>query len=199
MKTEHGKGRKAVQVALITLALTTLAFPPLVVAASGTAGISATWTSLRIAALFALTLVFLNIMTGSLRPLLARAFNAKALFRTHNATGLAGFSLALAHGILVAVYGIWPGFTKLGPVTIYILALTTLAVLARKSLRKIWRHIHRLNYVVFAVAVIHAFQVGTDLRNGAFLKVTLFVYSALAAAGFVYRLQETIRRRKPAR
>jgi len=180
---------------LIVPSLATLAVPPLVVATSGTAGYSATWTSLRILALYALTALFLNIMTGSFRPLLARVFKPRLLFRLHNTTGLVGFSMAVAHMILVIVDGLWPGFQKLGPITLYMLSATTAAALLRKYLKKSWRMVHRLNYAVFVVGLVHAFQLGIDLRDGAFLKTVLFLYAALVAAGFVYRLQLTVRTR----
>jgi DMSO/TMAO reductase YedYZ heme-binding membrane subunit len=195
MKALEGTRRRAVQVLLAALTLGTLVIPPLVVATSGTATYSATWTALRILALYALTVLFLNIMTGSFRPLLARVFKPKLLFRLHNATGLVGFSMAVAHMILVITEGLWQGLTKLGPVTLYILTATTAAALLRKYLKKSWRMIHRLNYAVFIVALVHAFQLGIDLRKGAFLKVVLYIYTALVAAAFVYRLQLTIRTR----
>jgi predicted ferric reductase len=194
MKALQGNVRRAVQAVLICLSIATVTIPPLVVAASGTATISATWTALRIIALYALTVLFLNIMTGAFRPVLARIFKPRALYKIHNSTGVAGFTLALTHGVLVIVYGLWPGFSKLGPVALYILAATTFTILFRKFLKRSWRIIHRLNYAVFVVALIHAFQVGSELRDGAFLKTILFIYTALVAAGFVYRLQEMIRR-----
>lgn len=177
------------------LTLGTLVIPPVVVATSGTATYSATWTALRMLALYALTVVFINIMTGSFRPLLVKAFKPKFLFRLHNTTGLVGFSMAVAHMVLVIFEGLWPGFQKLGPVTLYILTATTAAVLLRKYLKRYWRMIHRLNYVVFVVGLIHAFQVGIDLKDGGFLKGILYLYAVLVAAGFLYRLQLTIRTR----
>ncbi|NPV59622.1 MAG: hypothetical protein HPY75_08165 [Actinobacteria bacterium] len=62
-------------------------------------------------------------------------------------------------------------------------------------MKKWWRSIHRLNYVVFAVALVHAFQVGTDLRDGGFLAILLYLYAALAAAGLIYRVQFEARAR----
>jgi hypothetical protein len=201
MKTLQGPTRKVVQALLITAALGTLVIPPLVVATSGTATLSATWTTLRILALYALTLLFLNIMTGSFRPLLVKVFKPKLLFKLHNTTGLVGFSLAVTHMVLVIVEGLWPGLLKLGPLTLFILTVTTTAILLRKYLKREWRMIHRLNYVVFIVALFHAFQLGTDLANGGFLTGLLYIYAVLVAAGFIYRLQLTIRmraRKKPA-
>lgn len=191
MKTLQGNARKAVQLALALPALGSLAVPLLVVSTSGFADHR---TAIRLTALYALTLVFINVVTGSFRPLLAGAFKPKTLFKVHNYTGVAGFSLALTHGILIIVYGIWPGFTKLGPVAFYLLALTTSTALGRKFLKKGWRQIHRLNYVVLAVALVHAFQVGSDLLGGGALEVIFIVYAAVASAGFIYRLQEMIRR-----
>ncbi len=191
-KALQGRARRAAQAVLVLLAAGTLAVPPLIVASSGFASYR---TAIRITALYALTLVFLNVVTGSFRPLLSRVFKPRPLFRAHNITGAAGFSVALTHGILIAVYGAWPGFTKLGPVTIYILAVTTSTALARRFLKKGWRVIHRLNYAVFVVAVVHAFQVGSDLKDGGTaLKAIIAAYACVAAAGLAYRLEEAARR-----
>jgi predicted ferric reductase len=195
MKTLQGTGRRVVQSLLIALALGTLVIPPLVVATSGTATFSATWTALRILALYALTVLFLNIMTGSFRPMLVKVFKPKLLFKLHNTTGLVGFSLAVAHMILVIVEGLWPGLLKLGPLTLSILTVTTTAVLLRRYLKREWRMIHRLNYAVFIVALFHAFQLGSDLKDGGFLQGVLYFYTALVVAGFIYRLQLVIRTR----
>jgi predicted ferric reductase len=195
MKTLQGTGRRLAQSLVILFALGTLIVPPLVVATSGTATYSATWTALRILALYALTVLFINIMTGSFRPLLVKVFKPKLLFKVHNTTGLVGFSLAVAHMVLVIVEGLWPGFRNLGPLALFVLTFTTTAILLRKHLKRSWRMIHRLNYVVFIVALIHAFKLGIDLQGGGFLSGVLFFYAALVAAGFVYRLQLTIRTR----
>ncbi|MEW6554452.1 MAG: hypothetical protein AB1384_09220 [Actinomycetota bacterium] len=201
MKALQGSRRIAVQTVLAALAAGTLVVPPLVVAASGTASYSASWTALRILALYALTVLFLNIITGSFRPLLVKVFKPRLLFRLHNTAGIVGFSMAVAHMVLVIAEGLWPGFQKLGPVALYIFTVTTTVVLLRKYLKRSWRMVHRLNYAVFTVALIHAFQVGTDLADGGFLTVLLYFYAALVAAGFIYRTQLAIRlhaRKKPA-
>ena len=93
-RAKRGTHRRAIRVLLALLTLGTLVIPPVVVATSGTATYSATWTALRMLALYALTVVFINIMTGSFRPLLVKAFKPKFLFRLHNTTGLVGFSMA---------------------------------------------------------------------------------------------------------
>lgn len=195
MEKLEGTPRLAARSLLVLLALGTLAAPPAAVAASGSAGVDATWTALRILGLYALTALFLNVITGSFRPLLISVFKARLLFKLHNSTGLVGFSMAVTHMVLVIAFGIWPGFRKLGPVTLYAFTATTVAILLRKYMKKWWRTVHRLNYAVFVVALVHAFQVGTDLKNGGFLTVLLYVYAALVAAGFVYRAQLEVRNR----
>lgn len=195
MITLRGRRRVTAQFALALTAAATMVVPLLAVILSGSGGISATWTALRLLGLYALTVLFLNIMTGSLRPLLAKVFKPRSLFRLHNNAGLLGFAMAVAHMILVIAYGIWPGFQKLGPVTLYIFLVTTVSILLRKYMRKWWRAIHRLNYAVFTVAMVHAFQVGTDLKATTFLDVVLFIYAGLAVAGFAYRAQLEMRGR----
>ncbi len=195
MKSLQGPARKSLQALFVLLTLGTLFIPPLVVATSGTAAFDATWTALRILALYALTILFLNVMTGSFRPLLVKVFKAKLLFRLHNNSGIVGFSMAVAHMILVIVYGLWPGFEKLGPIALYLFTATTIAILLRKYMKKWWRMIHRLNYAVFVIALIHAFQVGTDVKGSSFLEAILIVYAVLVGLGFIYRLQLVIRTR----
>ncbi|MBC7230628.1 MAG: hypothetical protein H5T74_09605 [Actinobacteria bacterium] len=190
-----GKPRMAAQSMLVLAAAATLTVPPLAVALSGTGRVSFTWTTLRLLGLYAITVLFLNVITGSLRPLLAKVFKPGLLFRLHNNTGLAGFAMAVAHMVLVITYGLWPGFQKLGPVTLYAFTVTTVAILLRRYMKKWWRTVHRLNYAVFTVALVHAFQVGTDLKATAFLDVVLYIYAGLAAVGFLYRAQLEIRKR----
>ncbi|MBN2027219.1 MAG: hypothetical protein JW854_10725 [Actinobacteria bacterium] len=195
MRSLEGLARRSVQSLLVLLTLGTLAIPPLVVATSGTASVDATWTALRILALYALTILFLNIMTGSFRPLLIKVFKPKLLYRVHNNSGLVGFSMAVAHMVLVIEFGLWPGFEKLGPVALYVFTATTIAILLRKYMKKWWRMIHRLNYAVFVIALIHAFQVGTDVIDQTFIETILIVYAALVGLGFIYRLQLVARTR----
>jgi len=189
-----GTARLVIQATCIILALGALAAPPLVVALSGTATLDATWTSLRIAALTAFTLIFLNIVTGAFRPFFNRAFKARSVQRVHAATGLAGFSVALAHGIMALVYGITgynTGAVYAGPIVLAVLAAAIATALVRRRMRSTWRWIHRLNYVIFAAVLVHGLVLGYDLKNEALLKALFIVYAVVAAAGLAYRMATT--------
>jgi len=194
-----GTARLAIQVAAIVLALGALAAPPLVVALSGTASLDATWTALRIAALTAFTLIFLNIVTGAFRPFFNRAFKARSVQVVHVATGLAGFTLALAHGIMALFYGITgysAGVVYIGPIVLLVLAAAIATALVRRRMRNTWRWIHRLNYAVFAAVLFHGLALGYDLKSEVLLKVLFIAYAAVAAAGLVYRLATTAKVRR---
>lgn len=186
-----GSSRTALQVLFILLALGVLAVPIMVVITSGTASLDATWTSLRTAALLAFSLIFLNIVTGAFRPFFNRIYKARAVQRLHVATGLAGFSLALAHGILALTYGIAgynTGAIYIGPAVLVVLIVAILTALTRRRLRHAWRWIHRLNYLIFAAIFIHALILGYDLGNEVWLKALFSLYAAVVAAGLAYRL-----------
>ena len=186
-----GKTRSALQIAAIALALGILAIPPVVVATSGTATISATWTALRMAGLFAFSLIFMNIVTGSFRPILNRIFKPRNLQQAHMATDLVAFCLALSHGILVVIFGL-AGYNKgvvvIGPIVLVLLAVIIVTAIMRRRLWHFWRWIHRLNYLIFAAVLVHGLILGYDLKNEFFLKVCFVIYAVVVAAGLVYRI-----------
>jgi DMSO/TMAO reductase YedYZ heme-binding membrane subunit len=69
-----------------------------------------------------------------------------------------------------------------------VLALAIVIALDRQKLRRSWRWIHRLNYLVFAAILIHGFAVGYDFGAGSWLKIWFGAYAAVVAAGLAYRL-----------
>jgi DMSO/TMAO reductase YedYZ heme-binding membrane subunit len=177
-----------------------IVMPPVIVGRSGTASADTLWTTLRLAALEAFTLVFASILTSTFRPLLVRIAPARTVQRLHATTGLAGFSIAVAHAVMAAVFGI-TGYRAtplwLGPVALALLALAVCGALARRRLRSAWRWVHRANYMVFVVALVHGLAIGYDVKSALFLKICLWVYAAAFAAGVAYRLAGTARRAKP--
>ncbi|MDY6794945.1 MAG: hypothetical protein SWK76_06660 [Actinomycetota bacterium] len=192
--------RAPLRALLSALSIGTLAVPPFIIISSGTSTANPTWTALRLAALLAFTLIFLNIVTGAFRPSLNRVFRARALQRVHVAIGLTGFSLALAHGILAAIYGLAgfnPVVVAVGPAVLVLLAATILTALTRHRLRRTWRWVHRLNYVIFAAVFIHALILGYDLRDSLLLRVFFVIYVILATAGLLYRIYLSLEKRRP--
>lgn len=186
-----GRSRVGWRVGLAALGLAMLVIPPLAVGSSGTVGADALWTSLRLAALEAFTLVTANIVIGAFRPLLNRLAKPRTMHRLHVTVGLAGFAIALAHGCMVVVFGLagyQTGPAWLGPVLLVLLAWAILVALTRRTLRRSWRWIHRVNYVVFAVALIHGLILGYDLGQEALLKICFGIYAAAVVAGLTYRI-----------
>jgi len=73
------------------------------------------------------------------------------------------------------------------------LAVTIGTALARRRLRSAWRWIHRVNYIVFAAVLVHGLMLGPDLAAPPLLRTCSWVYAAVVATAFVYRLALLIR------
>jgi hypothetical protein len=193
--------RGLLQAAAIIVPLALLAVPPVSVALSGSASADALWTTLRIAGLLALTVVFANIMLGSFRPFFNRLAKPRLIHRIHLLAGIAGFSLAVAHGICIFVFGVAgyrPGALWVGPAALAMLAVVIATALLRTRFRGSWRIIHRLNYAIFLAVLVHGLILGADLRTDLFLQVLVGIYAAAVLAGFAYRAGQSAGRRKAA-
>jgi len=174
-----------------------LAIPPVTVALSGSAAAHALWTALRILALEAFTIVFISIVIGAFRPFFNRLTRPRRVQRIHTVTGITGFSLALAHGVCVFIFGIagyLPGALWVGPTALAVLAVAITTAILRTRLKRSWRAIHRLNYAIFFAVLVHGLILGTDLGASLFLRVVAGVYAAVVLAGFVTRLLRSHRR-----
>ena len=111
--------RRLLQTLVLITVAATLAVPPLVLVTSGTATISATSTAIRLTGLLAFTLIFWNIMTGALSRRLYNLFRARRVMAFHRMTGMSGFLLALAHGVIIITYDYLPSYSKIwiiGPI-----------------------------------------------------------------------------------
>ena len=197
IKTLAGRRRTAWHIGLTIVFAAMVVIPFLVVGLSGTASQDALWTALRMAALEALTLISAGLVIGALRPLLNRVIKGKTLQRFHVSLGVAGFSIAIAHGTMVAVFGL-AGY---GPRTLLAIPLSVLSVLlllitsalARRRFRRSWRWVHRLSYGALAAILVHAFRLGSDLRAGVAVKIVFSIYAAAALTGLTYRLLPLLR------
>jgi DMSO/TMAO reductase YedYZ heme-binding membrane subunit len=187
--------RLALQAGLVALGLGVVAIPPLVIGLSGTASADVLWTALRLAALEAFTLISASIVLSVFRPLLNRVLKPRTVQRLHMTAGLAGFSLALSHGIMALIFGLSgysPVPARVGRIVLVVLVVMIATALARRRLRHAWRWIHRLNYLLFAAILVHGLFLGYDLRNGLFLEICFAVYAAVVGAGLAYRLRVSL-------
>jgi len=185
-----GNIRLALQALAILIALALLAIPVIVVATSGSFGVSATYTSLRILALMAFTIIFISIVTGSFRPAFNRIFKPATAQRLHIGIGIAGFLLGLSHGSLVLVFGL-AGYNafivSIGPTVLALLVLTMLIAFYRRRFKNSWRWIHRINYLIFGAVFTHGLMLGFDFKSGAFLKILFGIYAGIVVAGLIHR------------
>lgn len=146
----------------------------------------------NLAGLLAVSFIFLEMMTGSFRPLLRRAFEGNTLRGAHVAFGLTGLGFALTHfGLLLPHIGEhWEEANKIlfifGPVILGLLIITILTALNRNRLQKTWNWLHLLNYVLFAGAIFHGLVVGPE-GGDVPMRVIFSLFLAGALAGLAYR------------
>ncbi|MBU1672673.1 MAG: hypothetical protein KKF41_09610 [Actinobacteria bacterium] len=149
-----------------------------------------------VSALLAVSFIFLDMTTGSFRPLLNRVFKPGRLQSAHNAFGLVGFSLALCH-FLFLLPAIGEHYEEanralffFGPAALVLLALTIVTALLAARLSHSWRVIHLLNYVIFGIAMLHALVIGED-RSTPGMLAFFIAFGTVALAGLIYRLAFT--------
>jgi len=173
-----------------------LAAPALIVSASPGGWVDFWFTFNRMMALYAFTLIFMNIVTGALAPYFYAVFKPRGQYLVHLTTGILGFLLALTHGLVVLVKRYFEGYNAvwvIGPVAMTFLVVTIAVALDRKALKKVWRAIHQMNYVIFVAIFVKAVVIGTDLRvdsgSATAARVLLSTYVFLAGLALIARLR----------
>ncbi len=147
-------------------------------------------------ALIAISFLFLDVVTGSFRPLLARVFKRTTLHAAHIFFGVAGLSFALAHFVLLIphfseyISGYNDVFIVVGALALVLLPATIVTALLPKRFSKSWRLFHLVNYFIFVIAVIHALVIGDNNHMLAF-NLLMYGYLAVALGGLVYRAVST--------
>ena len=175
--------------------------------------------AVRLLALSAFTLIFVQIITGALMQQLLKVFRPKRIWFFHRYVGEAAFVLVVGHATIVLLVGtfhagglvlrfltLWRGYDALhrvalilGPVNLTLITLTVITALLMRALRKYWRTIHYLNYLIFAIVIFHGLLLGTDTGASWLVKALFIVYGALAAAVLGWRLAHGPRRHRGAK
>jgi predicted ferric reductase len=164
----------------------------------------------RLFGLYALTFVWIQIVTGPLRPLLQKLYGTKVL-KFHMSFGIFVLLTALIHPLFfylayyLSTHDIvftnalqnylgnqlyWYGF--LGPIalTFIIATVTTARFRTTKYFRNNWRQIHFLNYFVFSLGWVHGLFIGSDVSLELlkllyyFLGIT-FLFSVAYRVGYI--------------
>jgi len=198
--------RAPLRVALLALAAAALAAPILVVGLSPGHFQNVSFSVLRLAALYAFTLIFLNILTGALRVQSYMLFNPRRAHRFHIVTGLAGFTLAAAHGFVVVATGHYrdhPLVWVIGPIALALLLVAIAFALDRKHWPGIWRRIHQVDYVIFAAIFVKAMLIGSDVvtitPTAQAMKAIMILYVVIAALAAAVRVRDYLSARVRAR
>jgi len=149
-----------------------------------------------LAALLAVSFLFLEVMIGSFSPLLVRVFNPPRLRRLHIVLGLFGLALALAHFVLLTPK-IGEHFSTdnrvffiAGPIVLVLLIFTIATALMSRKFSRSWRSIHVLNYFILVIAIVHGLVIGDDAGMLA-LQLLFYGYLTFIFIGFVYRASNT--------
>lgn len=128
--------------------------------------------------LYALLLVWTQVMLGSLMPLWQKIF--PKIFVFHRAEGVFALLFATLHPLLlIGGIGLAPfmandfvspaqvKYVLLGKTVLMLVYLTvaTALLMRQKILNRWWRKIHILNYAVFVGAWIHSWNLGSDIQS----------------------------------
>ena len=127
----------------------------------------------RAAAVSGYLSVFLaTVSSAYLRELVT--FFGRPFIKIHHVVSIAALVLITIHPLAVvwtrsSIDVLLPQFDSLrafltwgGPPALYLMVVGTIGVALRKRLNRSWRSIHRLNYVAFLLATVHALLLGTD-------------------------------------
>jgi methionine sulfoxide reductase heme-binding subunit len=171
------------------------------------------WLASRASGIVALALITTSVIVGLLMSakLVRRRGAGARLRRVHESTTLTGLVAGAVHGLtLIGDAWLHPGirgvvvpfalsyrplFTGLGIIGGYLAAILGLSFYVRRRIgARLWRRLHRLTVIAYALSVIHALGSGTD-ASLPWLRVPVLLTAAVAAGLFAIRSA----RGKPAR
>lgn len=165
----------------------------------------------RLLGLLVFTGLTLQILSQTFWVPLTKLFAPKSLLAWHIAEGLVVYSLVLLHPFMfdltqylathslsfLAGYVPHAGMDRfeflvmLGYFNLILITLTVSAGLLRKRpfIRRWWKKVHVLNYLVFGIALYHSLNIGTDTQSG-LIHALWILYAGLVGGGIVFRLGE---------
>lgn len=152
--------------------------------------------------LYAFTLVWIQVMIGSLTPLWRRYW--PRVTTLHRWLGVFALLFAILHPLFLfvgvgwtvylartyvaphLVVFVWLGYFQL----LLIITTASTALLMRWPwLRKHWRTIHLLNYVVFYSVLVHSLALGHDVGSSALLRGLWYAYGLMVTIALIFRLK----------
>ena len=174
------------------------------------------WLASRASGIVAFGLMTVSVIIGLLlaTKLARRPGLPKKLVSIHEQTALTGLVAIAVHGITLlgdawlrpGIAGIavpfvidyQPLFTGLGVIAGYMAATLGLSFYARRRIGvKVWRKLHRLTILAWALGAVHAVGAGSD-ASAPWFQAILAVGAAPIVFLFTYRMLPGERRRAPA-
>ena len=176
----------------------------------------AAYIMMRPAGQLAFTLVFFQIVLGTVGRPLSRWLGLRSLISLHRAVGITAFTLIWLHPLLF----MWGGTLRAGDLTwratftpdplhnyytlhlffgaaaLYVLTVGILgAWLGPRKAPRYWRRIHRLNYIALPIAWYHGYFIGSDTRIGPLPTLyTLMLIGAIGLMGWALWREARMRR-----
>ena len=126
---------------------------------------------------------------------------SRSLKRLHYMLAALGLACATAHPIAVAIrdltpqvflpnFNSWAFFwANAGRPALLVLYIAFFAALLNGNIKKYWRHIHALMYLVLFLVIIHANLLGTDFKDPAMSLLFDLLFVASISAFLVRRIQ----------
>lgn len=143
--------------------------------------------AVRLCALYGfVSLAIATAMTPFLKEI-TQAFG-RSFLRIHHIFAILGLIFATLHPIFFAIFTFnlavfiprfdsWLVFWELaGRPALYILYLATAAALLRTMLKKYWRYVHALMYLILTFVIVHGNLIGTDFGNPILLVIMNALY-----------------------
>lgn len=134
----------------------------------------------RILGIYAFSLIFIQIILGSLRDVLNKFFPNNKLLKFHMGFGKIAFLLSILHpSLLFATYFteknlsyIWPFlegesviYFSFGVLALVALIISVSAAIFRLKIGPRWIYLHRLNYLIFWLVFFHSAKLGVDIHS----------------------------------
>lgn len=208
--------KNAIQKILIVCFVILLFIPAVTIANNkGVVEKNTTYLLLRYAGLYAITLLFIQVISGAFMQPLIRVFGPR-IFKWHIKEGILTYGIVLTHPLLYVIYTMQkegasnalllliPHVTTeqeialtLGKIGLLLLSVGVGAAIwrAHPFIAKYWRAFHILNYIAFLFVLSHSARIGSDTQTPPFV----FLYPLFLGGLFisviyrrVFRLYKTL-------
>lgn len=196
--------KQALKVVLPILWLVTLITPPVLFLSTRPAeSLSDPRVLFPVFGLIAFTLIWLQIMLGAFMRQLVRIF--PKVLTLHIGQGIFALGFAVLHPFTL-IYSFLPGnledyfhytfiapemkfFVHLGQASVPLLILGIFAGAMRNwaPIKRVWRWLHMVHYVVFFAIFFHSWNLGTDLATSPYLRGLWIFFFVTVVIAIVYR------------